>query len=263
MVAKRARHLESGFTLMEMVISMTLFALIAVVLYAGFNMAVQTWEKQDLASETERRMQTLARVLYDDFSTVRNYDFRWERGLFRFFAGNDTVLFYVTTSGFGARDDQDKGLFFSLAFLSEEDDGTWGLRIYKTPWLESSLAEELADFLSHTMEEAGFYEPSEAIHEKSILVMSGLSEAAFRYDQELSIEQQIALDEMEQQESQEEESDEMLESKAVEKNIPDLLGLEFLHGDSPVLIEVPTPRQPMDDHYKLFSELAAEAGGLV
>ncbi|NCC60285.1 MAG: prepilin-type N-terminal cleavage/methylation domain-containing protein [Verrucomicrobiae bacterium] len=190
-----------GFTLLEVIVSMTIMALVVTVLYSAFSTGTRVWEDQDnrLAAVQERFIVT--RLLARDFEQLRPYSFSWEKGKGFFFAGDREKIFYATTNGLAARD-RDKGaLFFSCAFLVRDDEsGTLSLRMFKSPYPTNEMAQALHDFRMQAeadSEDALPYTLPATLLDESIILLDNLDQAGFIIDfpERVSLTDENATDE--------------------------------------------------------------------
>ncbi|MBN2706694.1 MAG: prepilin-type N-terminal cleavage/methylation domain-containing protein, partial [Deltaproteobacteria bacterium] len=166
---------DRGFTLIEMVMAMTILALVVAVLYLAFSSAGRIWTRQQLQSGEGEREAALVRLLSDDLENLAPYSYSWEKGQGFFFALGSRALFYATTSGFGARQRGAQGLYFACCYLEKDADGegdalylikTWG----PNTWLLAALVEFSRD-------PAGRLDLDEEMRESALLVLDGLGEA--------------------------------------------------------------------------------------
>ena len=168
---------NSGFTLIEMIIAMTILALVVTVLYLAFSTAGRIWSKQQVKGGQGEHEVALTRLLYDDLQHLVPYSFSWEKGEGFFFALGSQAIFYATTSGYGARQRQAEGLYFTCCYLKESEEQE-GLALYlvKEMGAKKFLLESLWDFIQSP--DQGFTVSTE-ISEASLLILDGLSEATF------------------------------------------------------------------------------------
>jgi len=172
-----------GFTLIEMVIAMTILALIVTVLYLAFSSAGRVWSRQQLKGGRSEREAALLRLLRDDLGHLVPYTFSWEKGTGFFFALGPKVLFYATTNGFGARRRSiADGLYFSCLYLASDNDDEAGnekgqaLYLVKEFGPSRYLVEALWDFIQKP--EAGF-KPDEKLRQAALKVIDNLDEVSF------------------------------------------------------------------------------------
>lgn len=181
----RTNILRSGFTLIEMVIAMTVLALVVTVLFLAFSNAGRIWSRQETGAEQGEREAALLRLLSDDLVRIQPYNFSSERGRGFFFAVSEKALFYVTAAAYGAQERRPSGLYFTYCFLaenqedSEEGEAQEGLTLYliKEWGPKNYLLEALMDFQERP--EAGLV-LTEELRQAAQPVLAGLSEATFQ-----------------------------------------------------------------------------------
>ena len=168
---------KAGFTLIEMVIAMTILALVVTVLYLAFSTAGQIWSRQQIKGGEGEHEAALSRLLSDDLQNLAPYSFSWEKGQGFFFALGPNALFYATTSGYGARQRSAEGLYFACCYLqeSEEKEG-FALFLVKEMGPKTFLVEALWDFIKDPKKNLAV---NEALREASLLILDGLTEASF------------------------------------------------------------------------------------
>ena len=169
-----------GFSLIEVIIAMTIMAMIALMLYWSFAMGARVWETQDLKTSTVQRQEALLRLLDGDFARISPYSLRWERGTTDFFAAGPTALFYVTRNGFASMHRDGKALFFTCLFIRESEDGM-ELAVYKSSVPAPELVEELHAFQTMSEFARAGYVPGAFILESAAVMLGGLDQAAFSY----------------------------------------------------------------------------------
>ena len=170
-------HNSAGFTLIEMIIAMTILALVVTVLYLAFSCAGRIWSRQQVKGGRGEHEAALTRLLYDDLQHLVPYSFSWEKGEGFFFSLGPRAIFYATTSGYGARQRRAEGLYFACCYLldSEEQEGQ-ALYIVKEMGPKKFLVEALWDFIRNPENDLTV---SSDMSEASLLVVDGLHEASF------------------------------------------------------------------------------------
>ena len=169
---------DTGFTLIEVMVSMTIMSLVITVLYLAFSTGVRVWTRQEDKTDNAQQLFIVTKFLKKDFINLRPYTFNWENGKSFFFTGNKDVLFYVTSNGFASKD-RDKGeLFFTCMYLKNEEENGTSLYLYKSPYPSLELLENFHDLRQNNFE-ASFFLPSQAIVEDSILLLEGLDTGGF------------------------------------------------------------------------------------
>lgn len=175
---------KRGFTLVEVVLSLTIMSLVILVLYQAFAMATRVWSRQQSQGDLLAREQGLNTLLRDDFDRLSNYTFNSSKGRSFFFAGGQNALFYVTANGFGAREHHRGGLYFTCVFLADAGEEGKSVYLYKSPYPEQLLLDALEDFSQRSAEMKSAYQLPAQVKEQATLIISGLQRGAFSYDGE-------------------------------------------------------------------------------
>ncbi|EMG39091.1 prepilin-type N-terminal cleavage/methylation domain-containing protein [Desulfocurvibacter africanus PCS] len=182
-----ANRVQAGFTLLEVVISLTILSLLMLVLYMAFSTAATVWSRTGDGDSPKQRQETVSRLLADDFRGLRPYTLNWEQGRDFAFAGAKGAVFYVTTGGLGSTDRADHGLFFACLFLAPEErtrpgrDSAQALYLYKSPYPDEDYFLALHDFATSTGDTRASWLPPESMRERSRLLLGHLGEAAFSF----------------------------------------------------------------------------------
>ena len=129
---------SSGFTLLELIISLTITAMVVVVVYSAFSLGVRVWERQGQESDAVKRDEIMFRLLDRDVADMAPYVMLLDGASLSLTAGGPTAFFYVTRNGFGALRRQDRALFFTCLFVAEDDDKDLALYLYKVPTFPGS-----------------------------------------------------------------------------------------------------------------------------
>lgn len=186
---------QQGFTLMEVIISMTIMSMVVMVLYSAFSTGLMTWRDQDEASADFERITVLSRLFYQDMLKLVPYTANWEKGSDFFFAGGNRTIFYATANGLGAHSRVAGGIYFACMFFAPcdgdkpkrrvlEDGETAGIFLCKMdrPW--TKLVEDLHEFSTASEDAMEEFVPSEEIMEKSVLLAKGLGNPGFSFSAE-------------------------------------------------------------------------------
>ncbi|MGM0760868.1 MAG: PulJ/GspJ family protein [Thermodesulfobacteriota bacterium] len=177
---------KAGFTLLEMIISLTVMSLVVLTLYMAFSLGVDVWKKmeEDQKSKTQRKAIAL-RLLQNDFRSLCLYTFNSEKGEFLFFAGGPQCVFYVTTNGLGAAHRLDKALFFACLYVHTAPNGQGNsLYVYKSGVPGPELLRALRDFQAGTEIERSSYVPPAFILQESVQVINNVHDAQFGYQRQ-------------------------------------------------------------------------------
>lgn len=171
----------AGFTLLELIISMTIISMVVLVIYSAFAMGSRVWERQGRDTELQRREEVLLRLLLDDVAGLVPYTTLWEGRETFFMAGGPGTLFYVTRNGFGSRRRGDAALFFGCLYLDEDDQGDLGVYLLKMPEPDPDLLRALRGFAALGEGARERYTLPDTLARDAVRILSGLGEAAFSY----------------------------------------------------------------------------------
>jgi len=173
----------SGFTLLELIIALTITTMVAVVIYAAFALGVRVWERQGSDTGEIRREEAMLRLLERDFADMAPYTTLWEGAFLNFFAGGPKTLFYVTRNGFGALRRQDKALFFGCLFVDQglEDPEQMGVYLYKVPEPQPELMREARRFQTSSEAARAAYVPPEDLQSQAVCIAEGFEVLDFSF----------------------------------------------------------------------------------
>lgn len=226
-----------GFTLLELIISMTIISMIVLVLYFAFSIGVRTWESDESADDIETRLEATLRLIEDDFRNIVPYDMNWERGALTLFAGGPRTVFYVTGNGTGAVSGAGAGLFFSMLYVDECPETSDNcLFLYKSPVPSPEFVRAVDGFKDEGELRRGFFSPGTEIAEESILVLEGLIESSFSYSSEGFIP--FAGTEHEETEQSMLEEDVLSEESWTSEELPGQARVAFVFEDREFAVQV-------------------------
>ena len=89
---------DAGFTLLELIISLTIVAIIAVMVQNGFKLSVGAWEKGEAAVEDQQRYRYVLDLIQRQMSSVVPTDLsvQGREGLNTIFRGDETYLVFLS-----------------------------------------------------------------------------------------------------------------------------------------------------------------------
>jgi prepilin-type N-terminal cleavage/methylation domain-containing protein len=175
---------SSGFTLLEMIISLTVLSMVVLIIYYAFSMGVSVWNKQSQRKSIAERKEVLLRLIGEDFSKLVPYTINWEKGQTFFFGAGERVVFYVTKNGLGARSRSNYKMFFSCLYIDVAENGLTGIYLFKTPFPKQMLVDEIRKFKSEGEATRDMYRPSQEIRSQSILLYEGIENPRFSYSEQ-------------------------------------------------------------------------------
>jgi hypothetical protein len=160
---------------------MTILSLLAVTLYYAFSVGVQTWNRQQLRSQALERREKTFRYLERELQKAVPYSFQSKGGANQFFQGNESMLFYVTRSGFGARMRERGALYFACLSARAAQNGTLSLSLYKQPFPKTELLENHRDFTQRTKAQRQIFELEETLQTNSVTLLANIDAVTFAY----------------------------------------------------------------------------------
>lgn len=199
----RTAAARAGFTLIEVVVALTVMALVITTLYVGFSTALSVWSKQEGRGREARREALTMRLFGMDMLKAAPYTQRWQQGTTHVFQGGPRTLFYVTRNGFGASDRGPGGLYFSCFFLlpaaqagnlppglKEEEATGETLQLVKVGYPAEWFMGEASAFATMSQESRAQYTPGEEFLDHAVFLLGGLTDASLSYDgeEELTLE---------------------------------------------------------------------------
>lgn len=70
MLKKRSKHPENGFTLLELLLSMVITAVIVVMIFGTFRIGIRAWEKGERDVETQQRLMAVTDLLKSQLRSI-------------------------------------------------------------------------------------------------------------------------------------------------------------------------------------------------
>lgn len=175
----------SGFTLLELIISMTIISMVVLVLYYSFSVGSRVWEGNARKTDQPSRLEAALRLFNNDMTQAVPYNMNWEKGNISLFSGGPNAMFYVTGNGTGSFSGPGAGLYFSLMFVDHcPDNNKKCLYLYKTPRPESEFIREVDRFRSAGEFGRENFIPESKIADKSIPVLTQLESLEISYSHE-------------------------------------------------------------------------------
>lgn len=172
----------SGFTLLEVIIALSIISMLVLVLYYAFSVGVRTWDSRQDAGEQAQRQEAALRLLQEDLSSIQPYSMHWEQGEIQLFAGGPRSLFYVTENGHGASSRAGSGLFFSLLYVQECEQSQGDcLYMSKLPVPSQEYVQEVDSFRGLGEMQRQRFVPGQNLTNESFLVQAGVQQATFSY----------------------------------------------------------------------------------
>ncbi|MDZ7761344.1 MAG: prepilin-type N-terminal cleavage/methylation domain-containing protein [Desulfovermiculus sp.] len=235
---------NAGFTLLEMIVSMTILSMVVLVVYVAFSMGVDVWKRMQGHKSTEQRRAVAIRLLKEDFRNIRPYTWQGEEGTYAFYTGGPQSVFYVTTNALGTSQGQGRALFFTCLFVHSTPENGLGLYIYKTGVPSRDILDLVRDFRSGgDMHRENYTLPADIL-DQSVLVLEDLEEGAFWYQaQAYPVFSGVKAEG--KASSQEDDSKLLAESEWVDNDLPGQMSFRAHKGEDVFLVHTILSEQPV------------------
>lgn len=176
---------RSGFTLLELIVSLNIISMIMLVLYHSFSMGVSVWDRKENRGDDSFLLESVVRLISDDLDSVLRYSMNWEQGSLLFFAGGPRTIFYVTGNAAGASIAPGSGLFFSCLYIDDCPEGTdQCLFLAKSGLPHADLIQELASFRDMPDSQKEYFTSQGETLSSGILLLHGIEDPSFFYGEE-------------------------------------------------------------------------------
>lgn len=174
----------SGFTLLELIISMTIISMVMLVLYFAFSIGSRNFDRDDPRIQEITRLEAMTRLVERDLSKAVSYRMNWEKGGLSLFAGGPRSIFYVTGNGAAAFSGPGAGLFFSLLYVDQcPENGDDCLYIYKSSRPSPEYVQALDTFIRAGEFGREGYAPGPDVVSKSLPVWRDVEDFSISYSQ--------------------------------------------------------------------------------
>lgn len=174
----------SGFTLLELIISMTIISMLVMVLYFSFSVGSRAWNDDSSEEDHTARLEAVLRLLDRDLSGTVPYNMNWEKGSISLFAGGPNSLFYVTKNGTGSFAGPGSGLYFSLIFIDHcPENSDKCLYLYKSPRPGPDFVDAVDRFRAAGETGRRNFHPGDDISRNSMAILAGLEDLSLSYSQ--------------------------------------------------------------------------------
>lgn len=113
---------ESGFTLMELIISLTILAILVALVFGGFRLGIRAWEKGEQAVETVQRERALVNLVASQLAAL-SIPLNGPRERFELVGSKQDLIFLCRHSLFPGREPYRRVVRYRI------DEGDAGLRL--------------------------------------------------------------------------------------------------------------------------------------
>ncbi len=183
---RQAEKLLTGFTLIEVVVTMTILGLILLIIFGAFRLGLSAWERGSRTREDFQRERTALRMISGQVKSMVPYKIKTEKaeGDYLAFEGKENSLKFVSALSLKAQ--RPEGFVFVIYEFKSGGPEGGRLVVYEQRAVNSDFFEE------------GFRE------DRGISVMEGISEVRFEYYREADDEKNRAEEWIENWDAKEE-----------------------------------------------------------
>lgn len=89
---------SGGFTLLELILSMTILSLVTLIIGSGFRLGIKAWEKGESETTETQKLRALSGVLSQDLKSAFPYEIKLDDEKTLVFEGTEDSLLFVTSS---------------------------------------------------------------------------------------------------------------------------------------------------------------------
>jgi general secretion pathway protein J len=112
---------SSGFTLLELLLSMGITAVIIVIVFGAFRVGLRAWEKGERTAERQQRIRVVAQLVRSQLGSVNAFNTMQAQGKSVTFAGSERQLSFF--SAIALVPDHRHGVVFSQLTVESDSDG--------------------------------------------------------------------------------------------------------------------------------------------
>ena len=172
---------SKGFTLLELLLSLSIISLVLLVLYQAFSVGFRVWERDQELSGEMFRLEAVLKLLEEDMLQAVPYNMNWKEGGIQLFAGGPKSVYYVTGNGTGAISGPDAGLFFCALYSDSCPDGQGEcLYLHKSPRPAPEFVEAVNEFRG-TPTPRGHYDAGAHLRDEGIVILENAADINFSY----------------------------------------------------------------------------------
>ena len=170
-----------GFTLFELLLSLSIISLVLLVLYQAFSVGFRVWERDQELSGEMFRLEAVLKLLEEDMLQAVPYNMNWKEGEIQLFAGGPGSIYYVTGNGAGAISGPDAGLFFCVLYSNSCPDGQGEcLYLHKSPRPAPKFVEAVNEFRG-TPTPHRHYDAGAHLRDEGIVILENAADINFSY----------------------------------------------------------------------------------
>jgi general secretion pathway protein J len=160
---ERKKSLKSGFTLLEVMVTLTILGLILLVISGAFRLSLSAWEKGESSKEEYQKVRAVSRLICQQIKSSIPYKIKTQKaeGDYLAFEGKPHFLKFVSTLPIKAR--QPQGFVYAIYEFQEGGQEGGRLVYYEQRVLNKDFFEQKPD------------------EETSVSLLEGISDLRFEY----------------------------------------------------------------------------------
>jgi general secretion pathway protein J len=87
---------RAGFTLLELILAITILSIVALIIGSGFRLGVKAWEKGEIEAQETQRLRVLSGLISQNLKSIYPYEMEVEGKKVIVFEGNKNSIMFVT-----------------------------------------------------------------------------------------------------------------------------------------------------------------------
>lgn len=93
----RFKEERAGFTLLELILSITILSMVALIMGSGFRLGIKAWEKGESETQETQRLRALSGLIFQSVKSAYPYKIKTENETMVVFEGDANSLLFVTS----------------------------------------------------------------------------------------------------------------------------------------------------------------------
>lgn len=89
----------TGFTLLELILSITILSLVALIIGSGFRLGLRAWERGNKELESNQRLRAFSALIVQDLKSIFPYKMEIDNKKVILFEGQENSILFVSTLG--------------------------------------------------------------------------------------------------------------------------------------------------------------------
>lgn len=140
--AKKRNRTETGFTLLEVIVTLTILGFILLIIFGAFRLGLSAWERGESTREDYQKLRTVSQLVSQQIKSAVPYKIKTEKaeGDYLAFEGNAHSLKFVSALPIKAR--ESGGFVYAIYGFEEEGKEGGRLVLYEQRVLNKNFFEE-------------------------------------------------------------------------------------------------------------------------